>query len=300
MSSGDEAADAPASTSPLHALAERVVVVLVQPQHPGNVGAAARAMKNFGLRRLVLVDPPCYDPEQARWMAPGCDDLLAAARIVATTEEALEGVHRAVASTARHRRVGQKVLEPSQVACGLFDDIEEDEQRTTAILFGREDFGLANDDVLRCESILRIPTPDHASLNLGQAVLLVAHALFEEARSRGAKASGRVLGGSRGSTTTRRLTKRDARDRLADVPMMEPAVRDLVGLLDRVGYLRGVAPDKVAGTAREALQRAHVSVRHIEALRGMVARMTWALDHPDLDWKATRRSHGGKDASSEG
>jgi len=52
-------------------LADRVVIVLVQPLHPGNVGATARAMRNFGLERLVLVDPPAYDPERARWMAPG-------------------------------------------------------------------------------------------------------------------------------------------------------------------------------------------------------------------------------------
>lgn len=278
----------------LDVLAERVVVVLVEPQHPGNVGAAARAMKNFGLRRLVLVAPPCYDPEQARWMAPGCDDLLANVRIVATTEEALEGVQRAVASTARHRRVGQQVREPRQVAAQLFDDVDAHDQATTAILFGREDFGLANDDVLRCESILRIPTPDHASLNLGQAVLLVAHALFEEARERGAQATGRVLGGSRGNTTTRLLSQKDDRDRLADVPVMEPAVLELVGLLERVGYLRGVTPDKVRGTARETLQRAKVSVRQIDALRGMVARVAWALDHPGLDWRATRRHHGKK------
>ncbi len=279
---------------PLECLAEHVVIVLVEPQHPGNVGSAARAMKNFGLRRLVLVAPPCYDPEQARWMAPGCSDLLAQVKVVATTEEALHGVQRVVASTARHRRVGQHVREPRDVAAAVFDDMNLTGASTTAILFGREDFGLSNDDVLRCESILRIPTPDHASLNLGQAVLLVAHALFEEARNRGGEASGRVLGGSRGQTSTQLLMKRDARDALADVPVIEPAVVELVELLDRVGYLRGVTPDKVRGTAREALQRARVTLRHVAALRGMVARMRWALDHPGVDWKATRRQHGGK------
>lgn len=263
------------------------MVVLVEPQVPGNVGAAARAMKNMGLRRLTLVAPPAYDPERARWMAPGCDDLLANARIVGTLDEALADVHLAVASTARHRKQGQPVREPAEVASAALDEAALG--RSTALLFGREDFGLSTADVLRCESILRIPTPEHASLNLAQAVLLVSHALFEEARGRGLGASGRTLGGSRGTRSTSSKSRGDRRDRAAEIGVVEPAVEDLVGLLDHVGYLRGTPPDKVRLTARQALQRARVSVRHVEALRGMVARIRWALDRPDVDWKKTRR-----------
>jgi TrmH family RNA methyltransferase len=142
-------------------LLDRTVIVLVEPQHPGNVGAAARAMKNMGLSRLVIVAPPAYDPEQARWMAPGCADLLAEMRIVGTLDEALEGVHVAVATTARHRKQGQPVFTPAELATRIADD-----DRTFALLFGREDFGLSTEDVLRCDSLLRIPTPEHASLNL--------------------------------------------------------------------------------------------------------------------------------------
>lgn len=268
-------------------LAEHVVVVLVEPQHAGNVGAAARAMKNMGLRRLVLVAPPAYDPEQARWMAPGCEDLLAGVRIVATLDEALEGVQRVVASTARHRKRGHPVHEPAELAAITLDEAEAG--RTTAILFGREDFGLSTDDVLRAESLLRIPTPEHASLNLAQAVLLVSHALFEEGRRRGASAAGRTLGGSRGDRTTASKQRGDRRDADADLGAIEPAVGEIVALLDRVGYLRGTPADKVRLTARQALQRARVSIRHVEALRGMVARIGWALDHPDQDWKRTAK-----------
>jgi TrmH family RNA methyltransferase len=281
---------APAAKVPIAELIDDgVVVVLVEPQHPGNVGAAARAMKNFGLSRLVLVAPPCYDPEQARWMAPGCDDLLARAKVVANLDEALAGVHRVIASTARHRKQGQPVYEPAEVAQGVLDDIIEQPGYTTAILFGREDFGLSTADVHRAESILRIPTPEHASLNLGQAVLLVAHSLFEEGRARGLAATGRTLGGSRGARSTRSARPRGPDDQIADAPTVEPAVSDLVALLDRVGYLRGLPADKVMLTARQALQRARVSVRHVSALRGMVSRLAWALDNPGVDWRATRR-----------
>lgn len=266
-------------------LAEHVVIMLVEPQHAGNVGAAARAMKNMGLRRLVLVNPPAYDPEQARWMAPGCDDLLASVRIVATLEQALEGVHRVVASTARHRKQGHPVHEPAELAELTLDEARAG--RSTAILFGREDFGLPKEAALRAESLLRIPTPEHASLNLAQAVLLVSHALFEEGRRRGASAPGRTLGGSRGDRSTASKQEGDRRDALADLPTIEPAVDELVDLLERVGYLRGTPPDKVGLTARQAMQRAHLSIRHVEAMRGMVSRIQWALDHPDRDWKRT-------------
>jgi TrmH family RNA methyltransferase len=262
-------------------LADRVVVVLVQPLHPGNVGAAARAMRNFGLERLVLVDPPAYDPERARWMAPGCAELLGQARIVADLDEALEGVHRVVGTTARHRRYGQPVVEPPALA----DEIAGDPDRVWAILFGREDFGLDNAAGLRCERLVRIATPEHASLNLGQAVLLVAHHLYEAGRRTGdAPATGRTLGGTRSGVSTFDAQRRGGRrDELADVGALQPAVDSVLQLLGRVGYLRATSPDKVRATATTALQRAGLSVRHVEALRGMVARIGWALDHPDRD-----------------
>lgn len=275
------------SVDPADVLADHVVVILVEPQHPGNVGAAARAMKNFGLTRLVLVAPPAWDPDTARWMAPGCDDMLAQARIVATLDEALEGVHLAIASTARHRRQGQPVEGPDQVADRIFE--EADHGRSVAILFGREDFGLATEDVIRCDSILRIPTPEHASLNLGQAVLLVCWTLFQSATARGARFEGRTLGGSRAQRSTARASRPSPRDAQADLRQIEPATDALVSLLERVGYLRGVQPDKVRLTGRQALQRARLALRHVEALRGMVARVEWALDHPDHDWKASRK-----------
>jgi TrmH family RNA methyltransferase len=257
-------------------------VVLVEPLHPGNVGAAARAMQNFGLRRLVLVAPPAYDPERARWMAPGCAELLAEARIVATLDEALEGVHRAIGTTARHRRFGQPVLEPDAAARLVLD-----EDGVTALLFGREDSGLSNDVLQRCGALLRIPTAEHASLNLAQAVLLCGHVLFEEARRRGAEAPGRTLGGTRARTTAR-VARVGSKDRRADLPELEPLAGEVVHLLGEVGYLRGTAPAKVKLTARSLLQSAAMTVKEVEALRGMVGRIRWALEHPGEDWTAGR------------
>lgn len=267
-------------------LADRIVVVLVEPQQPGNVGAAARAMKNMGLSRLVIVNPPAYDPERARWMAPGCDDMLANMRIVGSLDEALEGVQLAVATTARHRRYDPRVLTSRELAHEL---VELPEEHSAAILFGREDSGLDNEAVFRCGRIVRILTPDHASLNLAQAVLVIAHDLYEEARARGlVGGGGRIVGGRRAPRSTGSLQKQGADGQLADLPALEPAVSELVSLLERVGYTRAANPTKVTLTARQALQSAHLTVREVHALRGMVSRVSWALDHPDKDWTAPR------------
>lgn len=269
-------------------VADQLVFILVEPQHPGNVGAAARAMKNMGLRRLIVVDPPALDPMRVRWMAPGCDDMVASIRIVKTLDEALEGVHEAIATTARHRRGHQPVVDPIGFAEQWWSEEPEDDT-VTAILFGREDFGLSTADTERCRRLMRIPTPEHASLNLAQAVLLVAHAWFETGRRRGlTEAPGRPLGGRRAPRPTRALQQPDARDARADLPRLEPAADALVELLDRVGYFRSTPPERVRQTARATLEKARPTLREVEALRGMIARIGWALDHPDADPRAPR------------
>lgn len=223
-------------------------------------------MKNTGLSRLVIVDPPAYDPHRARWMAPGCDDVIASARIVATLDEALEGTHRAVATTARHRKRDQRVIEPRALAEEVLGD-----DRVTALLFGREDYGLSTDDVARCEAIVRIPTPEHASLNLAQAVLLVGHAIFDVGRPEHG-APGRVVGGRRLSDTAS-LERGEPR---ADLTAIQGAVDQLSDLLGGIGY--PVPRAKLGVTATAALQRAGLSTREVGALRGLLRHVEWAVD----------------------
>lgn len=295
--------DSPPEHEALHEAAEArlqqgVVFVLVQPQHPGNVGAVARAMKNMGLRRLVIVDPPpSFDMERARWMAPGAADVLAAMRIVATLDEALEGVHRAVATTARHRSDGQPVHEPPGFATSVFDTPHD---HVTAVLFGREDDGLHRAQTLRCESLLRIATDHHASLNLAQASLLVGHHLFEEARRRGLQPDGRLVGGRRAPKATRSLTPGARGVRRATVGEIEPAIEELVTLLNRVGFTKANGPERTGVTLRELLQRSGISDRQVAAVRGMVGRIEYALAHPEVDWAASRAENEANRRSRDG
>lgn len=258
--------------------ADRLVIVLVEPQHPGNIGACARAMANMGLHRLTIVDPPCFDPERARWMAPGCAHILERARLVATLDQALEGCHQAVATTARHRKGDQAVLDPASFAEAHWS--EPDPRRVTALLFGREDFGLSREHVDRCHAVLRIPTPEHASLNLAQAVLLVAGAWFDRGRTEGLRATGRPVGGRRGFKSTRVLDEPTTQP--ASLPQLIGLTDELVTLLERVGYTRGTPSAKVHQTAIGALQRADLTQNQASAMRGMIARIALVLDRPEL------------------
>jgi tRNA/rRNA methyltransferase len=159
--------------------------VLVEPSHPGNIGAAARALKTMGFSRLILVRPRragvLQDPE-AIAMASGADDVLAAAQCVQTLEQALLGVHWSVALSARTREYGPPVLTPRAAAQAaarmLVPPQARDDATCVALVFGNERTGLANQDVERCSAIAHIPAnPAYTSLNLAQAVQVLAYEL---------------------------------------------------------------------------------------------------------------------------
>lgn len=152
--------------------------VLVEPSHPGNVGAAARALKTMGFSRLVLVSPRVphvqSDPE-AIAMASGADDVLASAHIVPTLADALSGVHWSIALTARLREYGPPQWTP-RAAAGVAH--EQAVHGEIALVFGNERTGLSNEDVERCSALAHIPAnPAYSSLNLAQAVQVLAYEL---------------------------------------------------------------------------------------------------------------------------
>ncbi|SDV49659.1 RNA methyltransferase [Chitinasiproducens palmae] len=153
--------------------------VLVEPSHPGNVGAAARALKTMGFGRLVLVRPREPDVRahpEARAMASGADDVLAAACEVASLDAALAGVHWSLALSARTREFGPPVLSPRQAARHAADRRPAPAACEIALVFGNERTGLANHDVERCAAIAHIDAnPAYSSLNLAQAIQVLAY-----------------------------------------------------------------------------------------------------------------------------
>ena len=157
-----------------HGLGPGPVIVLVDPQMGENIGAAARAMLNFGLTRLRLVRPRDGWPNpKAGAMAAGASSVVDHARVFDTVEEATADCHFTLATTARQRELYLPVFDPAAAAREMKPRVDEGE--TCAILFGGEKSGLATDDIALAHGILTIPVnPDFSSLNLGQAVLLAA------------------------------------------------------------------------------------------------------------------------------
>ena len=154
-------------------LSSRTAIILVRPQMGENIGATARAMKNFGLHDLRLVAPRDGWPnERAVAMASHAYDIIDAATLYNTLDDALHDCHRAYAATARPRELSLSCYTPHQAA----QDVASYSQ--TAYVFGPENNGLSNEDIASCHGIITIPTDNYSSLNLAQSVVILGYELF--------------------------------------------------------------------------------------------------------------------------
>ncbi len=152
-----------------------VRIVLVETRHPGNLGAAARAMKTMGLGRLYLVNPHCAIDDEARARASGARDVLEAAVLCQTLAEALDGTVLSAACTARRRDLPHPAHTPRQAAPLL---LAQAATAPVAVVFGSETYGLSNAHLMQCRWLIYIPAnPDYMSLNLAAAVQVLAYEL---------------------------------------------------------------------------------------------------------------------------
>ena len=151
----------------------KIRIVLVNTSHPGNIGGAARAMKNMGLAELYLVEPREYPAPRAVWRAAGARDVLANAKIVSSVDEAIKDCGLVIGTSARERRIPWPLINPRE--CG--DKIwKEAKSHQVALLFGREDRGHTNSELQKCHYHVHIPSnPDYSSLNLATAVQVLSY-----------------------------------------------------------------------------------------------------------------------------
>jgi tRNA (cytidine32/uridine32-2'-O)-methyltransferase len=151
-------------------------VVLVEPSHPGNIGACARAMKNMALTELVLVRPKHFPHPDAVARASGADDVLAQARVVASLAEAIAGCGFIAATTSRHRDQNFRIVDAREAAPRL---LAEAAHAPVALVFGAERTGLTNEDLEVAHLLIRIPAHEsYLSLNLAMAVQIMAYEIF--------------------------------------------------------------------------------------------------------------------------
>ncbi len=228
---------------------DRTRFILLNTSHPGNVGAAARAMKVMGFFDLVLVAPRYPNvlvQQDTVAMASGATDILAGARVVDTLTEALEGITYACATAMTPRDFGPRTYAPRM----LFERLAHTEHRV-AFVFGSERYGMANEDVYRCHACLSIPTHSgYGSLNLAQAVQLLAYDWRQ------------AQGGF--DVTTRATTAV-----LADAKQLSDLLDHWQETLTQVGFLDPRAPRKLMPRLNQLLNRAELTVDEVHVLRGM-------------------------------
>jgi len=154
---------------------QNIFFVLVEPREPGNIGASARAIKNMGFRNLSLVNPPPHTTGEARWFARNAHDVLDSAEIFPTIRDAITGKSVVVGASRRTGRKRGIFVHAEQGALRLFEIAAANK---VAILFGREDRGLYNEEIEECGFLMTIPADrKQPSLNLAQAVLIIAYEL---------------------------------------------------------------------------------------------------------------------------
>jgi len=149
-----------------------ICIVLVNTSHPGNIGAAARAIKNMGLSKLMLVNPKIFPHADATARASGADDILAQAVVVNDLDEAIKDCKLVIGTTARSRGIPWPLLSVRAAA----EKILQEAIHHVAVLFGHERSGLTNDELDRCHFVINIPcNPDYSSLNLAAAVQIITY-----------------------------------------------------------------------------------------------------------------------------
>lgn len=227
----------------------RISVVLYEPQDPVNIAATVRAMKNMGVSSLRLVRPVAYDPVRLEGIAHDTWDVIDAIEEYDDFDAAVADCVRLLGFTARRRAAKWQLLEPKGAAADALEHVEEGR---VAIVFGREDTGLPNDVLDRIHAAVTIPTTEHASLNLAQAVLIALYELH--------LASG-------DATRTLRGPRKEAPPPTAE--LLERYFAELHRSLDAIQFFKTRYPEHIMRSLRALTFRAAPDDRELSLLRAV-------------------------------
>ncbi|HTR57754.1 MAG TPA: TrmJ/YjtD family RNA methyltransferase [Casimicrobiaceae bacterium] len=237
--------------APASSALDRIRIVLVATSHPGNIGAAARAMRTMGLSRLALVAPKRFPHPDAEALAAGGVEILRAARVHAELDAALAGAALAIGFSARRREFAGSTL---PVRAAAIEALQFAGAGEVAFVFGGEMSGLSNAELARCQIVATIPgAPGHATLNLAAAVQVAAYELFVAAHG----------------------------DRVWTAPAFVPAAQDEIAQLFAHGertliamrFLDPRKPKRLLSRLRRLFARARLEREEVNILRGILARI---------------------------
>jgi tRNA/rRNA methyltransferase len=230
---------------------DNIVFILAGPKHPGNIGSVARAMANMGFGRLVLAAPRCEINEESRRMAKAGTDVLDAAQVYPSLAAAAAEMHMLVGTTGARGGYRANVATPRRLAPKILDQAAE---QTVGILFGPEDTGLVDEDLLLCQHLIRIPTSRQAdSINLAQAVMIISYEL--------------MLGSL--------AHEPGCAPRLASLEQTEAMYAQLEEALLKIGFLHSQNAQHMMFAIRRLLGRAGMESPDVGVLRGIARQINW-------------------------
>lgn len=238
-----------------------VKIVLVEPAGPLNVGSVARVIKNFGLNQLVLVNPQC-DPLgiEARQMAVHAQDILESTLSVATLPEALQGCKRAIATTGIDHHWKPPLENPRTALPWLLEEVGQ----PAALIFGREDRGLTNQELNYAQRFVRIPTSStYPSLNLATAVAICCYELAHTQDM------------EKLSVSCQNISELD----MAPLDVVEAYYQQLESLLLKIGYLYPHTATSRMEKFRQLYNRAQLQTPEVAMLRGILRQVEWAIEN---------------------
>jgi tRNA (cytidine32/uridine32-2'-O)-methyltransferase len=225
-------------------------IILVNTSHPGNIGSAARAMKVMGLKELYLVDPIAYPNPKAQELASNAADILDHAVVVPTLDEALIDCGLVVGTSTRNRKIPWPILTPHEFAAKAR---EATQNTKVAVLFGREQSGLTNEELHRCHFHIQIPTnPEYSSLNLAAAVQVIAYELWQA------------------SLITQPASQEEWDYPWASADEMEGFYEHLQRVLVDLDFLKPEAPRQLMTRLRRLYNRAQLDTMEMNIMRGIL------------------------------
>ncbi len=239
---------------------DNIRIVMIHTSHPGNIGAAARAMKVMGLSDLCLVNPKIFPDDQANAMSANATDILENANVVSTLAEAIADCQLVVGSSARHERTLSWDIQDSR-ECGetIAHYANKANNAKVALLFGRESSGLTNDELAVCQHLVHIPTnPDYSSLNVASAVQLLAYEC-------------RIASLKGGSTPNNNNIEKEQEDEWVTSEEIDGFFQHLKQVMEEVDFLDPANPRHLMTRLRRLYSRSSMTRSELNIQRGFLA-----------------------------
>jgi len=244
---------------------ENIRIVLVEPSHPGNIGAVARSMKTMGLTRLVLVSPKKYPHYEATKRAASAADVLDRATVVDDLGAAIHDCTFVLGTSVREREVRWPTVDPRQAASQLSEHLLVGNQPTNqaAILFGRENSGLSNSEMEVCNAQIRIPAnDDYSSLNLASAVQIISYELRMFALQ-----DKQLV---QNTSSNEKLVPAEKRRAIASFTQRAGHLQHLQETLEQLEFIKSKPPVVLMRKLTRLYNKANLSVEEVQILRGIL------------------------------